>query len=102
MSKTFSITVPSVGDFTFRRRSLPAQLRIEAEALRILGGPAHDDGLMVTALALATIAVLAVTVPDGWNTDDIDPLDNESVAKVFAVVAALREAEQRHRTEATS
>lgn len=95
--RTYPVEVPGVGNFVFRRRVLRDQVGIEAEAIRILGGPTEDKGLQSTALALATLAALTVTAPDEWDLDNVDPLDDEAVARVFQVYGRLRQAEDDFR-----
>ncbi len=94
----FVVSVPSVGDFTFRSRTIADQVRIEAEALRITGGPTGDEALRSIALNLATLSVLTVSAPDGWDVEGIDPLDgDDAVAPLRAVCKELRAAEATFR-----
>ncbi|WP_431860130.1 hypothetical protein [Azospirillum sp.] len=97
MDRTHSVTVDGVGTFVFRRRAMRDQIRIEADAVRILGGPIEDDGLRSWALAMATLAALTVSAPDGWDLDTIDPLDEGATAKVLMVYGRLRETEEKFR-----
>lgn len=99
MNRTFPVPVDGVGTFTFRRRTMRDQLKIEAEATSILGAPLDgtDGRLSMSAVALATLGVLTVAAPDGWDLDAVDPLDEEAVARVFAVYEAFRNEEARFR-----
>ena len=99
---TFPVSVDGVGDFVFKRRSLDAQFKIEAAAVRFLGGETASDSLYRMAMSFATVSHLAVTVPDGWNIDEIDPLDNEQLDRVHLVFRRLRAAEETFRAGAKS
>jgi hypothetical protein len=97
MAGTFDVEVPDIGVFTFAHRRMKDQFRIEAVASRLLGGPVDDEALKMGAAAFATLSVLTVHAPDGWNLDDLDPLDGAATMRLFAVHGALREAEGRFR-----
>ena len=49
---------------------------------------------------LATLDVLTLDSPVGWDPMEMDPLDPETFAKVGAVYGGLREAEDRFRSGA--
>lgn len=96
-SKTYEVSVPDVGAFTFRKRQIKDQLRIEAEAVRTLGGPTEDGELRSIALTLATLQVLTVTAPAGWDLEALDPLEKADMDRLYAVHRELRAAEDRFR-----
>jgi hypothetical protein len=103
MAAPLEVTVDGIGVFTFRHRALRDQFRIEGEASRLLGGPVDDPLLRAGAVAFATLAVLTITAPDGWNLDTLDPFDpSGSAGRLFQVHGALREAEDRFRHPAAS
>lgn len=93
----FTVSVPGIGDFVFRRRAIRDQLRIEAEARRILGGPTDDDTLHGLALQMATLGALTLNTPEGWDLEDLDPLDPTAILQITEVHRALREEEDRFR-----
>lgn len=97
---TFPIEVEGIGSFTFAKRTLGAQFKIEAGAVRLLGGDAPSDSLYRLAITFATVQHLAVTVPDGWAIEEIDPLDDEQMDRVQKVFGRLREAEKTFRAGA--
>lgn len=90
---TFPVEVDGVGAFVFRRRTIRDQFRTEAEASRVMGGPCEDDALRLGAIAFATLLVLTVESPPGWDLESFDPLDPEATGKIFAVARRLREVE---------
>lgn len=90
---TFPVEVDGIGSFTFRKRTLDAQFKIEAGAVRLLGGDAPSASLYALAISFATVEHLAVTVPEGWAIKEIDPLDDEQMDQVQKVFGRLREKE---------
>lgn len=97
---TFPVEVEGIGTFTFKKRTLDAQFKIEAGAVRLLGGDAPSDTLYHLAITFATVQYLAVTVPDKWSIEEIDPLDKEQMDRVQTVFGRLREAENTFRAGA--
>jgi hypothetical protein len=97
LAVTHQVDVSGIGAFLFKSRTLRDQFRIEAEALRILGGPVDDEALRSGAIAFAALIVLTVEAPEGWDLDSFDPLDPDDTAKVFTVHRSLRDAELRFR-----
>lgn len=93
LSPTFPLNVPDVGDFLFRKRRVPDQIKIQAEASRLTGGPCEDVNLTDFALAWATLKTLTETGPEGWDMDGMDPLDADDTDKVWTVWRALRREE---------
>jgi hypothetical protein len=97
VSRTFKVEVPGIGAFTFRQRTMRDQIRIEAEAGRILGGSTENAGLEAIARTMATLGVLTVESPPGWSVDDMDPFDDGAVESLMKVHGGLRDAERRFR-----
>jgi hypothetical protein len=89
----FPVEVDGIGSFIFKARTMRTQFLIEAEAARVMGGPCEDDMLRAGAVQFATLLVLTVESPPGWDIEGFDPLDSEETAKVFAVHRRLREVE---------
>src|SRR5882724_425224 len=90
-STDFVLTVDDIGTFTFAKRSMRDQFRVQAEHARLTEGvsPVPDD-LDLAATAVATLKVFTVAAPDGWDVDSLDPLDPESYVKLMAVFGAFR------------
>ena len=93
------VEVDGVGSFLFRHRTLKLQIAIEAGMERVTLGPVQGAGLRLFAAAIATLETLTVEGPDGWDLDEIDPLDDEEFAKVEKVFGRLRDVEETFRKE---
>jgi hypothetical protein len=93
----FRVSVPSVGEFTFARRTMRDEINVQVEYARIIQGVEATQWLQVVGGALADLRVLTVSAPPDWNLDDLDPLDDDSYSKLVAVQGALREKEQSFR-----
>lgn len=97
LSRTFPVSIDTIGDFVFRKRTIRDQIRIESEASRITGGPVQDKDLRDVALAMATLLVLTDQGPGGWDVEALDPLDKDSAAQLWLVFGGLRTAEEKFR-----
>ena len=96
--KTFPLEVAGIGNFVFRRRVLRDEFRIGAEYSRLTEGvDAPSQWLDLFATAYATLKVLAVEAPDGWELDTMAPDDSDTYRKIMEVFGALRAAEARFR-----
>lgn len=97
--KTFQIQIEGVGAFEFRHRRLRDEMRVAAEYSRLTEGvdnpPAWFDQL---ARMVATVKILTVKGPEGWDVDAMDPLDGETYATITKVYAALRDKEDFFRS----
>lgn len=93
----FSVQVPEIGTFKFRKRRVPDQILIEAQAERMLGGPLDNADLKNIAMATTTLQVLTIDAPPAWDIDSLDPLDAEDTDKIWAVWRALRKREDDFR-----
>lgn len=95
--RNFTVTVPDIGSFTFRKRRVPDQVKIEAMALKFTDGPTDDAELRHIAMAWATLSTLTVEGPKGWDLEEIDPLEQSDTDKMWAVWRALRKQEDTFR-----
>lgn len=100
--QTFPVEVDGIGSFVFRKRTMRDQFAIEGEASRVLGGPCEDDALRQGAISFATLLILAVENPPGWDIEGFDPLDPAATAKIFEVARRLRDTEATFRAGSTS
>lgn len=100
--RTYPLEVEGIGNFTIKKRRVPDQVRIQSDASRMTGGPVDDPFMREIALAYSTLKYVVDVAPDGWNIDDIDPLNSEDVDKLLKVWEALREAEVNFRKGASS
>lgn len=92
----FSVPVEGIGDFVFGRRTMRDVFRIRGEYNSLTGGFYGHEGEFadVSALAFATLAVMTVHQPPGFDFTKLDPLvDEDCSEKVLKVFAALREKE---------
>lgn len=89
----FDLTVEGVGRFTFGRRTMGDELAIQREYSNIIQGVEPSAWLATMAGWLSVFRVLTVRAPEGWNPDEMDPLDESTYANLFKVYTALREKE---------
>jgi hypothetical protein len=96
----YVVPVKGVGDFRFGRRTMRDQMKIQAEYSRLTEGiETPTEFFAVIAGAMATLKVLTVTAPDGWDIDEMDPLEEDTYNNLVAVHAALRQKEESFRTK---
>ncbi|SAK98667.1 hypothetical protein AWB80_07567 [Caballeronia pedi] len=87
----FDEHVEGVGTFTFARRNMRRELAIATEFSRLTEGVATPSPFLETVAGMiSTLKVLTLLAPAGWDLDELDPLDDESYAKLMKVHAALR------------
>ena len=102
MSANFSVPVPGVGDFIFRRRTFRDNIKIQAEYEALTGGLEEpSDSLHLTASSWAAVKTLMVEAPAGFSVDALDPDDEESYRRLVRVGVALFEKESSFRRPAT-
>jgi hypothetical protein len=100
-SKEFDVHVDGVGSFTFARRNMRRELAIGAEFSRLTEGvDTPSDFLQDIAGWISTLKVLTIKAPDGWDLDELDPLDDESYAVIVKTYSALRAKEDSFRRKA--
>ncbi len=85
----FTVTVDGIGTFTFGRRNMQAEIDIQREYARILGGVPPTAWLDIVGNWTSTFKVLTVSAPEGWDIDEMDPLDNGTYEKMKRVYDAL-------------
>jgi len=89
---TFVVTVPEVGAFEIRRRTLRVQMAIHAELNRLTEGAplaSLSDWFIDLCSLVAELKGLIVKAPDGWSMEEIDPLD-DGYDRLRAVYRAIR------------
>lgn len=96
----YPVPVEGVGEFTFGRRSMRDHIAINVEYSRLTAGVNPTDWLDMVCTCMATIKVLAVHVPDGFDIDAMDPLDPETYDRLLRVHAAMRVKEDSFRRPA--
>ena len=98
---TFVVTLPEVGTFEVKRRTLKVQMQVHAELNRLTEGAplaTLSDWFVDLCALVAELRVLIVRAPEGWSLDEIDPLD-DGYEQLRAVYRAIREQEGRFRAE---
>lgn len=94
----FTVDVPDVGRFTFGKRTMADELAIQREYADILQGIDRPTVWLDTMGGwLSALRVLTVSAPDGWDLDELDPLDEATYAKLSAVYEGLRNQERLFR-----
>jgi hypothetical protein len=93
----FPVEVPGVGNFMFARRMMADHLKINVEYSRLTEGVEPTPWLDTIATCIAVIKTLAVRVPDDWDIDAMDPLEEETYNKLLKVHGALRAKEDSFR-----
>lgn len=93
----FTVQVPDVGYFTFARRKMSDEVAIQVEFARIIDGVTPTQWLEIVAGSISALKVLTVRAPEGWDINELDPLDDDSYAKLIAVHSALTSKEQSFR-----
>lgn len=89
----FSVDVEGIGTFIFARRTMRDEIRIQREFARIIDGVEPTAWLAQVGGWLSDLGVLTVEAPEDWDIDGMDPLDDETYAKLLKVHTALREKE---------
>lgn len=94
----FQIPVDGIGTFTFARRRMRDEMAIAAEFSRLTEGVETPTPYLASVAGwISTIKVLTVEAPEGWDMDSMDPLDEDTYAKLVKVHTALREKEASFR-----
>lgn len=95
----FPVSVDGVGQFTFARRTMRDEIAIQVEYARIIDGAEPTAWLQAVGGWLSVLKVLTVRAPEGWDLDDLDPLDEGTYAKLTAVYGGLTEKERSFRRQ---
>lgn len=94
----FHQEVEGVGHFVFARRTMRDEMRIAAEFSRLTEGVETPTNFLATVAGwIATLKVLTVSAPDGWDLDEMNPLDDDVFARIGGVNKALRTREGQFR-----
>ena len=93
----YRVSVEGVGDFVFSTRSMRDEIKVQREFADMIDGVKPTEWLQAVCGWLADLRVLTVKSPEGWDLDDLDPLDPETYAKLGRVHAAFLEKEHSFR-----
>ena len=94
----FNIDVEGVGSFTFARRTMRDEIKIQVEYARLIEGVEPTDWLATVGGWIACLRVLTVRAPADWDIDEMDPLDQETYERLGKVHAALTVKESSFRS----
>jgi hypothetical protein len=94
----FTVPVEGVGTFTFGRRKMADEIKIQVEYARMIDGVEPTQWLSLVCGWMAALRTLTVNAPDGWDIEEMDPLDDETYSKLMRVHAALVDKERSFRT----
>lgn len=97
----FAVSVEGIGVFTFAKRTMRDEIDLQVEYARIIDGVQPTEWLEVVANWLAVFRTLTVRAPKDWDLDGLDPLDNETYARMSTVYEALRDKERSFRRKPT-
>lgn len=98
----FTVPVEGVGQFTFGRRKMGDELAIQVEFARIVQGVEPTAWLQAVGGWMSALRVLTVFAPEGWDLDELDPLDDATYAKLSRVYDALTDKERSFRRGANT
>jgi hypothetical protein len=93
----FVVQVDGVGQFTFARRKMMDEVAIQVQYAKIIDGAPATEWLQAVAGWISTLRVLTVRAPEGWDLDELDPLEDDTYAKLANVHEELRQAERSFR-----
>lgn len=96
----FRVSVEGIGSFVFARRKMSDEIAIQVEYARIIDGVQPTEWLSLVAGWLSALKVLTVKAPEGWDIDEMDPLDEATYANLGQVYTALTDQERSFRTGA--
>lgn len=94
----FAVKVEGVGSFTFAKRTMRDEIAIQVEFARIIDGVEPTSWLQAVGGWMSTLKVLTVRAPEGWDLENLDPLENDTYAKLNRVYDALAEKERSFRS----
>lgn len=95
----FNVPVEGVGTFTFGKRTMRDEISIQVEFARIIDGVEPTSWLAAVGGWMSALKVLTVRAPDGWDIETLDPLDDETYAKLARVYEALADKERSFRRQ---
>lgn len=98
----FTVSVEGIGTFTFAKRRMADEINVQVEYARIIQGVEPTDWLALVGGWLSVLRVLTVAAPEGWNIDEMDPLDNDTYLRLGRVHKALADKERSFRPGAAS
>lgn len=89
----FTIPVDGIGVFTFGKRTMRDEIAIQVAFARYIDGVEPTAWLQAVCGWLSSLSVLTVRAPDGWDLEELDPLDEDCYRRLKLVHDALAEKE---------
>lgn len=94
----FNVDVDGIGTFIFAKRTMADEINIQVAYARIIQGAEPTEWLSRVGGWISTLNILTVKAPNGWDIDDMDPLDDDVYENIMLVYLALRAQENSFRT----
>lgn len=95
--RDFTVPVEGLGDFVFGYRKMADHIAIEVEFARLTQGVQPTPWLLAFGEWMSTLRILMVKAPNGFDLDELDPLDDGVFDQLRAIFRALREKEDSFR-----
>lgn len=89
----YDVPLDGVGTFRIARRTMGDHLKINVEYSKITEGVTPAQSFDVLATCIAVIRVLVVRAPDGWNVDELDPLEPTAFRNILDLHSLISEKE---------
>lgn len=100
----FHVDVEGIGHFVFAKRKMSDEAALHVEYSKITQGVETPTAwLQLLGGWMAALKVLTVSAPEGWDIDEMDPLDEDTYENLGRVHLALRTKElsfRKGKTEA--
>jgi hypothetical protein len=93
----YNVPVEGVGSFVFARRKMADEIAIQVEFARMIQGVEPTAWLTAVCGWLSALKVLTVRAPEGWDLDELDPLDDDVYARLSKVYTELVDKERSFR-----
>lgn len=94
----FDVPVEGIGIFRFAKRTMRDEIKIQVEYARLIEGVTPTEWLALVCGWIASLRTLTVQAPDGWDIDEMDPLEDETYARLQKVHSALVAKERSFRS----
>lgn len=89
----FDVEVEGEGNFRVYNRTMAREFKIQAEHSRLLDGTVPTNFFDQFASWFAVLKVLIARAPSGFVLDELDPLDESSISRIYNVFYAIHEKE---------
>ncbi|EDY2030040.1 hypothetical protein GTB64_004482 [Salmonella enterica] len=97
LATDFIENIEGIGRFRFARRTMADEMKIQRLFSEYTGGVDATVWLLTVGEYLSTLRVLIVEAPEGWDIENLDPLEDETYEQMGRVFVTLREREETFR-----